>query len=135
MRRAKIPGMESNINITPLVDVVLVLLIIFMVIAPKLNQEANMSLPATQSPPDKPQNERQITVTIDAQGQRFIDDEPVDDATFSATLQANPLAGEDAQVVIKGDAGLTFGNVSKTMAQVEAAGFSKVGLITRQQEG
>ena len=134
MRPAKSPKMQSSINITPLVDVVLVLLIIFMVIAPQLNHETDLTLPETQRPPDKPENEKQIVVTIDAQGQRFVDDEPVTDETFAQVLQANPL-GEQAQVVIKGDAGLTFGNVQKTMFEIEAAGFSKVGLITRQIEG
>ena len=127
--------MNSAINVTPLVDVVLVLLIIFMVIAPQLNLDQAITLPETQRPPDKPQSERQIVVTITADGKLHVNDIPVERERLPDGLLAQAAAIGDAQVVIKGDARLSFGHVQKTMFEIEAAGFKDVGLITRQSEG
>ena len=127
--------MNSAINVTPLVDVVLVLLIIFMVIAPQLNLDQAITLPETQRPPDKPQSERQIVVLITADGRLHVNDIPVERERLPDELLAQAAAIGDAQVVIKGDARLSFGHVQKTMFEIEAAGFKDVGLITRQSEG
>jgi len=126
---------NSSINVTPLVDVVLVLLIIFMVIAPQLNVDQAITLPETQRPPDKPESERQIVVSITADGHLHVNDTPVarEQLTDELLLQAAVIG--DAKVVIKGDARLSFGHVQKTMFEIEAAGFKDVGLITRQSEG
>ncbi len=135
MRRAENTKMNSAINVTPLVDVVLVLLIIFMVIAPQLNLDQAITLPETQRPPDQPQSERQIVVTITADGKLHVNDIPVERERLPDELLAQAAAIGDAQVVIKGDARLSFGHVQKTMFEIEAAGFKDVGLITRQSEG
>jgi biopolymer transport protein TolR len=127
--------MNSAINVTPLVDVVLVLLIIFMVIAPQLNLDQAVTLPETQRPPDKPATEHQIVVTITADGQLHVNDRPVAREQLPDELLAQSAASGDAQVVIKGDARLSFGHVQKTMFEIEAAGFKDVGLIARQSEG
>ena len=135
MRPIKNPRMNSAINVTPLVDVVLVLLIIFMVIAPQLDLDQAITLPQTPRPPDKPENERQIVVSITADGQLHVNDQPVERAQLPDELLAHAAAIGDAQVVIKGDARLSFGHVQKTMFEIEAAGFKDVGLIARQSEG
>jgi len=135
MQRIKNPKMNSTINVTPLVDVVLVLLIIFMVIAPRLNLDQAIALPETQRPPDKPQTERQIVVSITADGQLHVNDQPVGREQLPQELLAQAAAIGEAQVVIKGDARLSFGHVQKTMFEIEAAGFKDVGLIARQSEG
>jgi len=127
--------MNSSINVTPLVDVVLVLLIIFMVIAPQLNLDQAITLPETQRPPDKPESERQIVVSITADGRLHVNDQAVERERLPDALQAEAAAIGDAQVVIKGDARLSFGHVQKTMFEIEAAGFKDVGLIARQSEG
>ena len=127
--------MNSAINVTPLVDVVLVLLIIFMVIAPQLNLDQAVTLPETQRPPDKPETEHQIVVTITADGQLHVNDTPVTREQLPDELLAQSAGIGDAQVVIKGDARLSFGHVQKTMFEIEAAGFKDVGLIARQSEG
>jgi biopolymer transport protein TolR len=127
--------MNSSINVTPLVDVVLVLLIIFMVIAPQLNLDQAVTLPETQRPPDKPENEHQIVVTITADGQLHVNDTLVAREQLPDALLAEAVGAGDAQVVIKGDARLSFGHVQKTMFEIEAAGFKHVGLIARQSEG
>ena len=134
MRPAKAPKMQSSINITPLVDVVLVLLIIFMVIAPQLNLDQAITLPETQRPPDKPEDARQIVVTITADGRLHVNDQPVDRERLPDELLARAAAIGDAQVVIKGDARLTFGEVKQAMLAVEAAGFKDVGLIAERRD-
>ncbi|NIL99386.1 MAG: protein TolR [Acidobacteria bacterium] len=135
MQPDKQPKLNSSINVTPLVDVVLVLLIIFMVIAPQLNLDQAITLPKTQRPPDKPQNNTQIVVSITADGQLHVDDTPVAREQLPDELLARAAAIGEAQVVIKGDARLSFGHVQKTMFEIEAAGFKDVGLIARQSEG
>jgi len=135
MQPVKNPKMNSEINVTPLVDVVLVLLIIFMVIAPQLNLDQAITLPETQRPPDKPENERQIVVSITADGQLHVNDTPVTREQLPDELLIQAAAIGNAQVVIKGDARLSFGHVQKTMFEIEAAGFKDVGLVTRQSEG
>ena len=128
-------GLRSEINVTPLVDVVLVLLIIFMVIAPQLNVDTQVALPETERPPQKAENERQIVISIAADGAIFVNDTRVtrEQLVHEVTKTAGPI--EDPQVVIKADGSLDFGRVQGTMFEIEAAGFGNVGLITKQYEG
>jgi len=124
----------SGINVTPLVDVVLVLLIIFMVIAPQLQTDAPVELPRTERPPDHPDDGRLITVTIEADGSFWIDDRPVEPERFEQRMREAAADRPDWRVVIKGDSRLRFGQVQSTMFAVESAGFGKVGLITERRE-
>lgn len=129
------PGkVQSAINVTPLVDVVLVLLIIFMVVAPQLQAGPSMQLPTTDQPPEKPDDGRQILVAIDHRGQIWIDDASVTADDFPEAIRAAGEGRTDWQVVIKGDARLSFGDVENAMLAVEAAGFGNVGLITERRE-
>jgi biopolymer transport protein TolR len=135
MQPVRSPGLNSSINVTPLVDVVLVLLIIFMVIAPQLNLETQVTLPQTESPPEKAENANQIVISIAADGGLFVNDTRVtrDQLVHQVTVTAETIL--DPQIVIKGDATLDFGRVQATMFEIEAAGFGNVGLITKQYEG
>ncbi len=120
----------SEINVTPLVDVMLVLLIIFMVAAPLMTVGVPVNLPKTAaakvSQPKQP-----VVVSIDAQGQPFLDKDPLTPDTMVPRLKA--LAAQDpAQVVlVRGDRAVPYGRVVEIMGQVSAAGFSKVSLIAQ----
>jgi len=124
---------QSAINVTPLVDVVLVLLIIFMVVAPQLQSGPALELPTTDEPPRKPDDGRQILVALEHGGAIWIDSDPVTAEQFAESIQQAAEQRGDWQVVIKGDARLTFGEVRRAMLAVEAAGFKDVGLIARRR--
>ena len=134
MQHARIANVQSNINVTPLVDVVLVLLIIFMVIAPQLAAGPDsLQLPVTDQPPDKPDDGKQILVAITEDGTLWIGDDAVEAAAFTDGLQAVKAEKPDHKVVIKGDARLTFGQVRDAMLAVESVGFGDVGLIAERR--
>jgi biopolymer transport protein TolR len=133
--QANKPGkLQSTINVTPLVDVVLVLLIIFMVLTPQLHSGPAMELPTTDQPPKKPENGRQILVAMERSGTIWIDKDQVTAQEFPAQIRQAAAEDRDRQVVIKGDARLTFGEVKQAMRAVEAAGFKNVGLIAERRD-
>ena len=121
----------AEINVTPMVDVMLVLLIIFMVAAPLLVTGVAVDLPKT-SAKALPSDVEPISVTIDARGQRSIGDEVLSDAAFAARLQAlREARGSDARVVIRADAGLPYGQVAALLADVTGSGFTRVALVNQ----
>lgn len=122
----------SEINITPLVDVMLVLLVAFIVTVPLLNNAVQLNLPkteATASAPDRP-----VTVSVDKAGNVFIDKRPITresrDAEFARLHREQP----DAQVSLQGDEGTPYGNVAKVLAALERAGIAKLAVLTRPGE-
>ena len=127
-------NVQSGINVTPLVDVVLVLLIIFMIVAPQLESDASVDLPKTDRPDLKPDDGRQIVVTVVPGGTLWIDAEETTEREFPRKMIEAAAGREDWKVVIKGDARLTFGEVQRTMFAIERAGFADVGLITERRE-
>jgi biopolymer transport protein TolR len=133
MQVIKTGKLQSAINVTPLVDVVLVLLIIFMVIAPQLQAGPDVLLPTTDQPPEKPENGQQIMVAINSSGEIWIDDRRVTPEQFPMSMREAAKDHADWQVVIKGDARLTFGDVQHAMILVEQAGFKNVGLIAERR--
>ena len=131
MRLAEPTRMQSSINITPLVDVVLVLLIIFMVMAPQLSKGPDVDLPNTAKPLEQGDERNRILVTIDDTGGMWIDDQPVAAEHFGEALNAAVGSETDPRVVIRGDAKLNFQQVRQTMLAIEQAGFHGVGLIAK----
>ena len=119
----------ADINITPLVDVMLVLLIIFMVAAPMLVAGVPVELPSSQAaqltPPVPP-----ITLSVDGQGQLFLDQEPIAKANLSARLAELAAADKTRPIYVRGDKSLSYGIIAELMGQVGAAGFSRVALLT-----
>jgi biopolymer transport protein TolR len=127
------PGkFQSAINVTPLVDVVLVLLIIFMVVVPQLQAGPALDLPETDRPPSRPDDGPRIVVALEHSGAVWIDDELVDSGRFLELIQDAAGSRDDWEVVIKGDARLTFGEVKQVMLAVESAGFKDVGLVAER---
>jgi len=133
MRPVKPGRIQSAINVTPLVDVVLVLLIIFMVMAPQMHKGPDVHLPDTTKPRDQGDERGRILVSIDEAGGLWINDQPVAAESFGDSLRAAAGAEQpDIKVVIRGDARLRLGMVRQAMRAIEEAGFHGVGLIAKQ---
>src|SRR5258708_2247543 len=110
------PGkMQATINITPLVDVVLVLLIIFMVMAPQMRKGPDVDLPNTTKPNPQGDERGRILVSIDEAGGLWINDQAVAAEHFDETLRAAVGAETDPKIVIRGDAKLNFREVREVM--------------------
>ena len=127
-------AVRSEINVTPLVDVCLVLLIIFMVVTPLLGHEVPVELPETRQPSNLEESERQITVTIQADGTVWVDALPVPREHLQAKL-ASLNTDENRPVVVEGDRSLRYGEVRSVLEIVQQAGFRKVGLIAERRSG
>jgi biopolymer transport protein TolR len=128
------PEVRSDINVTPLVDVCLVLLIIFMVVTPLLQKGVNVTLPATTDPEKMPENEKQLEVSIKADGNVFIGQNWVTNDNLPNTLKEVYETNPERQVVVKGDKNLKYKEVRKVMRLINEAGFTRVGLITEKRE-
>ncbi len=128
-RRRRAPMAE--INVTPMVDVMLVLLIIFMVAAPLLVTGTAVDLPET-SARALPADEEPLAITLTRDGRRQIGDETLPDAAFAARLAAIRAArGNAVRVVIRADAAIPYGEVARLLADVTGAGFTRVALVNR----
>jgi len=125
---------RSDINVTPLVDVVLVLLIIFMVVTPMLQKGPAVKLPVTMNPPKKPDEKNQILVAIEDDREIWIDKEKVPESAFPPKIREAYERSSSSTVVIKGDARLNYGDVKKAMLAVKEAGFTSVGLIVEKRQ-
>jgi biopolymer transport protein ExbD/biopolymer transport protein TolR len=124
--------LQSSINVTPLVDVVLVLLIVFMVMAPHMRHGPGVELPQTERPQDQAGDGLQIFVTIEHGGELWVDSDRVTAERLPDGLRAAAGNETDPKVVIQGDARLSFGQVRRAMLAVEEAGFHDVGLIAER---
>jgi biopolymer transport protein ExbD len=109
-------------------------LIIFMVIAPQLHSGPDLTLPTTDKPPEKPDDGRQILVALERSGTIWVDSAQLTPQQFPERIREAAKGRDDWQVVIKGDARLTFGEVKQAMLAVEAAGFKDVGLIAERRD-
>jgi len=125
-----------DINVTPLVDVVLVLLIIFMVIAPALEHGERVELPGVLVP-DKNQKSKldPVTVTIAQSGTIYIEKEAVEAAALPARLAAIHEAEPERRVVLKGDSAASYQKVRDLFGTVQNAGFSGVSLMVSKKKG
>ena len=135
MQSVKVEAVNSNINVTPLVDVVLVLLIIFMVVTPMLQKGPPVIIPTASDPPQKPEEKTQILITVNDKKVVYVDKEPMGgDQQFADRISEEYVRNKNATVVLKGDARLTYGDVKKVMLKVKEVGFEQVGLITQRQD-
>ncbi len=122
-------GSISDINVTPLVDVMLVLLVIFMVTAPILQQGVSIDLPKVAATPLAGEEE-QLVVNVNKTGQVFLNDTPMALDALTQKLAAIRAARPDRQVFVRADQSVPYGQVMKTMAAVRESGLTKVGLVT-----
>ena len=126
-RRRKNRALMSDINVTPFVDVMLVLLIIFMVAAPLMSVGVPVDLPTTQADPI-PQDNKPVIVSIDGEGRIFIGDAETSPTTLVEQLKT-AAANPETRIYVRGDQTINYGKVMETMGLIKAAGFTKVALI------
>jgi biopolymer transport protein TolR len=124
----------SEINVTPMVDVMLVLLIIFMVAAPLLTVGVPIELPQSQGK-QLESNKEPLTVSVSSNGDVFIGETKVAMNELSDKLKAISKNGTDEQIFVRGDKGITYGTVMLVMGRISAGGFKKVSLVTEVEEG
>src|SRR5271163_1668713 len=124
----------SEINVTPLVDVMLVLLVVFMVAAPLLTVGVPVDLPQTQAPPITEPKEP-LVITVNNEGKIFIQDTEVPTEALVPRLQAIAGANPDALVYVRADKSIDYGRVLEVMSLISAAGFRKVSLIAQSPRG
>jgi biopolymer transport protein TolR len=118
----------SEINVTPLVDVMLVLLIVFMVAAPLLTVGVPVDLPQTQAPAINEQKEP-VVITVNAEGKIYIQETEIAADALAARLKAVTENNPTASIYVRGDKAINYGRVLEVMGLVSAAGFTKVSLI------
>src|SRR3954471_2907506 len=118
----------SDINVTPLVDVMLVLLVVFMVTAPLLTVGVPVELPQTQAPPINEPKEP-LVITVDRNGGVFLFETSVPVDSLVPKLQAITGSNPDAVLYVRGDKDINYGRVLEVMSLVTAAGFHKVSLV------
>jgi len=123
----------SEINVTPMVDVMLVLLIVFMVAAPLLTVGVPIDLPQTKAK-ELNTDSKPISVTITPAGDIFLGDKPTSVDTLIADITAQAPNGTDERIYVRGDQTANYGAVMKVMGVLSAGGFSKIGLITAQDQ-
>ena len=129
-RRAPI----GDINVTPLVDVMLVLLIVFMVTAPLLTSGVPIDLPQTAAAELKVDG-KPITISINTQGDIYLGEDPIGlDALLASVAIAAGEAGTNQRLYIRGDATSDYGLIMQVMGELSNAGYARIGLITRQRE-
>ena len=125
----------SEINITPFVDVMLVLLIIFMVAAPMLSMGVPVDLPKVQaSPIDSNTKDEPLVISIDKTGQVFLQKNPVDEKELLDKLSTLAQANSDLRLFIKGDQNIRYGRVMSVMNIVLKGGYNKVSLVTEMPQ-
>jgi biopolymer transport protein TolR len=124
----------SEINVTPLVDVMLVLLVVFMVAAPLLTVGVPVDLPQTQAPPITEPKEP-LVITINGEGRIFIQETEVPTDSLVPRLQAITGSNPDALLYVRGDRAINYGRVVEVMSLIGTAGFQKVSLIAESPKG
>jgi biopolymer transport protein TolR len=135
-RRRRRHAVMSEINVTPMVDVMLVLLIIFMVSAPLLTVGVPIDLPQTQAK-SLDQDKEPLTVSVNEKGQIFLQNSEIAAAELVAKLRAVTEArgGVNERIFVRGDRKVDYGTVMKIMGQLSSAGFSRVALVTEVEQG
>ncbi|MBY6015698.1 biopolymer transporter ExbD [Qipengyuania gaetbuli] len=119
----------SEINVTPFVDVMLVLLIIFMVTAPLLTAGVPIQLPDSRANA-LPQEAQQVSISIDAEGYVYIDDQQVPVGGLPQALENLPRTGEGPDITLRADRALDYGRVMAVMGELNRAGLNRISLVT-----
>jgi biopolymer transport protein TolR len=126
----------SEINVTPMVDVMLVLLIIFMVSAPLLTVGVPIDLPQSQAK-NLDQDKEPLTVSVNDKGQIFLQNSEIaaDDLVAKMQAVAEARGGKEARVYVRGDKKVDYGTMMKVMGRLSSAGFHRVALVTEFEQG
>ena len=126
----------SEINVTPMVDVMLVLLIIFMVSAPLLTVGVPIDLPQTQAK-SLDQDKEPLTISVNEKGEIYLQNAEIDVDNLIPKLQAvaDARGGTDARIYVRGDKKVDYGTMMRVMGRLSAAGFHRVALVTEFEQG
>jgi len=129
LERTTGPAPMSDINMTPLIDVMLVLLVIFMITAPLMASSLKLDLPRTEGaqPNDAPQF---ISVALDAQGKLYFGEDVVDAAAFATRVADAARKNPRTEVQLRADRGVPYGRVAEVIGVVQKAGLSRIGFVT-----
>jgi biopolymer transport protein TolR len=122
----------AEINVTPMVDVMLVLLVIFIITAPLLTTGVNVNLPQTARAKSLPQDNKPITIFVQRDGTFYLNnpETKVDLAELRAKLASAKESNPDLNVYVRGDKDVPYGTMMEAMAEVQAAGFTRVAFVT-----
>jgi len=126
--------LASQINVTPLIDVMLVLLIIFMVTAPMIQQGVEVSIPKVKAAALK-SNEQEFVVSITREGETYLNDRKLEPDELTDKLEAISHTRPDLEVFVRADEQVAYGEVIRTMAAIKAAGIENVGMVTQEPAG
>jgi biopolymer transport protein TolR len=132
-RRGRRGGAINEINMTPFIDVVLVLLIIFMVAAPMMTVGVPLDLPQTKAAPLN-SDAKPITLSIRQTGQVFLGEDELTDESIVPRLTSTAKDGTDERVFVRGDKRVDYGRVAQVMAIVTGGGFKRVALVTEPDQ-
>src|SRR6185312_8203613 len=124
------PAPMSDINMTPLVDVMMVLVVIFILTAPLLASSIRLDLPQTgaASPSDAPSF---VTLVVDKAGQAFLDDKPVTQAQLAASLRQSAARNPDTEVRLRADAAVPYGRIVQVMGAAQQAGLNRMAFVAQ----
>jgi biopolymer transport protein TolR len=127
----------SDINVTPLVDVMLVLLVIFIITAPLMTSQLDLELPKTPAPVVEKTQESEafVAIAMDAQGQIYWDDVMVDEAALGARLAQTGKANPATELRLRADTAVPYGQVVRLIAMAQAAGLSRIGFLADPATG
>ena len=126
-------ALKADINVTPLVDVMLVLLIIMMLIAPMLQQGVSLKLPQAAYSSDKPETQEQTVVAIDASKQIFLNGSRIREDDLTTQIAQLMETKKEKVVLIKGDQDAPYSSIMAAMDRLRAAGIENIGLITERK--
>ena len=134
-RRRRRHGIMSEINVTPMVDVMLVLLIIFMVSAPLLTVGVPIDLPQSQAK-SLEQDKQPLTVSVNLQGEVFLQDTkiPMDELVAKLKAITETRGGMEERIFVRGDRKVDYGTVMRVMGRLSSAGFRRVALVTEVEQ-
>jgi biopolymer transport protein ExbD len=135
-KKKQIPGVNSDINVTPMVDVMLVLLIIFMVITPMLQKGVSVNLAKTDNPIQMPEADKEdsLIVAIMRDGQIYFNSDKVTPETLTDKVKDELSKRSDKRIFVKADAGARYGDVVNVVDDVRSAGVDQLGLLTEERK-
>src|SRR3954452_16096698 len=128
-------ALNADINVTPLVDVCLVLLIIFMVVTPMLQKGVPVNLPVTEQPEKTPDTEKQLQISVKQDGSVYLGSLPVLKEQMQSELQKIHDRTPDREIAVKGDKQSKYGAVLDALKACREVGFNNVGLIAQPKKG
>ncbi len=126
-------GLNSQINVTPLADVMLVLLIIVMLIAPLLQAGVAVTLPEAANTIEKPDNDEQTVLHVDVSGRFYVDNVPTEESQLLASVQRALDRKLERIVLIKADQGARYADVMDVLDRLQRAGIEDIGLVTERR--